>query len=142
MQALAFGLLLNRGSLYQREDAKCSQARGSGGGQSRFLCLVHSGDRGADEVLGKALTCFLHSAPCPLESLQNIVDRALLAEASKPVQYTLHAMPRGTGFQKGFRLLQAVKPERDIPCCLCAKTKAAQTLSLEGCWYPDIGHVL
>lgn len=28
-------------------------------------------------------------------------------------------------------LLQAVKPERDIPCCLCAKTKAAQMLSLQ-----------
>lgn len=32
---------------------------------------------------------------------QNVVDRALLAEASKPVQYTLHALPQGTGFQKG-----------------------------------------
>lgn len=29
------------------------------------------------------------------------------------------------------RLLQAVKPERDAPCCLCAKTKAAQTLPLQ-----------
>lgn len=90
---------------------------------------------------------------------QNVVDRALLAEASKPVQYTLHALPQGTGFQKGsaqkysrrsglpkhstqdgalaltllhlLRLLQAVKPESDAPRCLCAKTKAAQTLSLQ-----------
>lgn len=71
LQTLALGLLLNKGSLYQREDAKCSQARGSGGGQSRFLCLVHSVERAADEVLGKALTCFLHPAPCLLESLCN-----------------------------------------------------------------------
>lgn len=32
---------------------------------------------------------------------QNTVDRALLAEASKLVQDTLHALPLGTGFQKG-----------------------------------------
>lgn len=103
---------------------------GSRGGRSRFLRPVHSGGRGADEVLRKALACFLHPASCSLESLQNTVDRALLAEASEPVQDTLHALPHGTGFQKGFRLLQAVKPERDAPCCLCAKTEAAQTLAL------------
>ena len=66
-------------------------------------------------------------------------------------------MPQGTGFQKGsaqkyssrsglkehstrqlvltllhsLGLLQAVKPERDLPCCLCAKTKAAQMLALQ-----------
>lgn len=95
---------------------------------------------------------------------QNIVDRALLAEASQSVQYTLHALPQGTVLQKGsaqkhssrsglpkpaqemefmelilpllhsLGLLQAIEPERDAPCGLCPETKAAQVLSLQG-WH-------
>lgn len=122
--------------LVLEEDAKCSKQQKS---CSRLQWMGHSRGRSVDKVLGKTLPCFLHPAPCPLESLQNIVDRALLAEASQSVQYTLHALPQGTVLQKGFGLLQAIEPERDAPCGLCPETKAAEVLSLEGRWYPDVG---
>ena len=35
---------------------------------------ANTGGRGADEVLGKALTGLLHPAPSPLESLCNTAD--------------------------------------------------------------------
>lgn len=37
--------------------------------QSGFLWPLHAGGRGADEVLGEALTGILHPTPSPLESL-------------------------------------------------------------------------